>query len=380
MTPELMTQSLKREAKKLGFDVCGTCPAVSPPGFQHLQTWLEEGFHGQMNYLVDRVDAYRHPGHVLDGAVGILMLGLNYKSTEPAPLQSGQGRISRYAWSDCDYHDVIHAKLKNLVNFCRSEFQGVSVRGVVDTAPLLEREFAQLAGIGWQAKNTMLISREIGSWFFLAALLVDQPLSYDEPFSSTGHCGTCTACIDACPTDAFVGPHRLDATRCISYLTIEHKTAIPVPLREGIGNWVFGCDVCQDVCPWNRKTSPDSSGQFNPAKNRNPLELFKLFDLTDESFRRMFRKTPLWRPRRRGLLRNAAIVLGNQPHDENISVLEKGLNDEEVLVRGASAWALGRHSYHLAAPRLQERLQIEQDQSAIDEIESALGNLAAEAD
>lgn len=371
MTPSQLTQSLKKEAKTIGFDVCGAAPAVSPAGFQHFQDWLSAGYHGEMSYLEERQAAYQHPSHVLDGAVSVLMLGINYQTAEPTDPGVGQGRVSRYAWSDCDYHDVIHAKLKQLVRFCREQSEGISVRGVIDTAPLLEREFAQLAGIGWRAKNTMLISREIGSWFFLAALLLDQPLDYDEPFQAN-HCGTCTACLDACPTDAFVSPHQLDATRCISYLTIEHRSPIPHELRGGIGDWVFGCDVCQDVCPWNKKPDATDSETFLPREDRNPMALRELFELDDDSFRLRFRKTPLWRPKRRGILRNAAIVLGNRPDRGNIPSLSLGLADVEPLVRGASAWALGQHELDQTATELENRLSIENDGCVRGEIELAL--------
>ena len=375
MTPAQLTQSLKSEAKTIGFDVCGAAPAVSPVGFQQFQDWISAGYHGEMSYLEERQAAYQHPSHVLDGAVSVLMLGINYQTDAPAVTDVGQGRVSRYAWSDRDYHDVIHSKLKQLVRFCREQFEGISVRGVIDTAPLLEREFAQLAGIGWQAKNTMLISREIGSWFFLAALLLDQPLDYDEPFQAN-HCGTCTACLDACPTDAFVAPHQLDATRCISYLTIEHRSPIPHDLRAGIGDWVFGCDVCQDVCPWNRKPDATDSETFQPLPDRNPMALRELFELNDDSFRQLFRKTPLWRPKRRGILRNAAIVLGNRPDPGNICALQLGLNDLEPLVRGASAWALGQHGTFEIVALLKNRLPIEKDEHVRGEIELALDKTA----
>ena len=374
MTTSKLTQSLKREAHRLGFDVCGACPAVEPGGFGHLQNWLAEGYHGEMSYLENRQEAYRHPKNVLDGVVSILMLGLNYQTVNPIQAAAGEGRVSRYAWNDCDYHDLIHDRLKQLVSFCRVDCPGIQVRGVVDTAPLLEREFGQLAGIGWQAKNTMLISREIGSWFFLAALLLDRELDYDEPFQ-TEHCGTCTACLDACPTDAFVSPQQLDATKCISYLTIEHRGSIPMDLRTGIGDWLFGCDVCQDVCPWNRKPEATTLTSFQPAENRNPMQLRKLFQLDEEMFRSLFRKTPLWRPKRRGILRNAAIVLGNRPEPANVEALSRGLNDGEPLVRGASAWALGRHDSNQAILQLRTRAQIEDDPEVNQEIELALQEL-----
>jgi len=196
-------------------------------------------------------------------------------------------------------------------------------------------------------------------------------LEYDTPIQ-TDHCGTCTACLDACPTDAFVEPHVLDATKCISYLTIEHRSQIPESIRPQMGNWILGCDVCQEVCPWNRKAPLSSEPAFAPLAEHNPIELRALFDLDDDGFRERFRKTPLWRPKRRGILRNAAIALGNFPAEGNVAPLEKGLNDCEPLIRGASAWALGQHAEKLARTCLDKRMAIEADPSVRVEIESAV--------
>ena len=371
MEKEILTKSLKSEAKRLGFDYAGVCPVVKPDNFGHFENWLDSGYFGEMSYLNERREAYRDPQMVMGGAVSILMLATNYQTLEPALINEGQGRVSRYAWGDCDYHDSIHIRLKSLVEFCRTLPEPIVARGVVDTAPLLEREFAQLAGMGWQAKNTMLISRELGSWFFIAALLVDKELQYDMPFK-TDHCGTCTACLDACPTDAFVKPHVLDATKCISYLTIEHRSSIPVKLREPMGDWIFGCDVCQDVCPWNNKPQATDKDEFLPASDRNPTNLRELFWLDDDQFRARFRKTPLWRPKRRGLLRNAAIVLGNRPARKNMDALSRGLNDQEELIRGACAWALGRHGNYQSQPILENRLAAETTDEVKQEIIHAL--------
>lgn len=192
-----------------------------------------------MDYIGLRQPAYADPGMVLEGARSILMLALNYRTADPQLPQDGEGRISRYAWGPTDYHDVIHERLKKLVKLVESRVPGAKARGVVDSAPLLEREFAQLAGLGWIGKHTLLLSRQQGSYFFLAALLTDQDLVYDEP-ERADHCGSCTACLDACPTEAFVQPHLLGATRCISYLTIELDGPIPRELRPGIGDWLFG--------------------------------------------------------------------------------------------------------------------------------------------
>lgn len=375
MKPAELTELLKSECHRLGFQLAGACPAVQPAGFNHFEHWLDSGYNGEMDYLPARKEAYRHPENVLSGAISVLMLGMNYQTAEPAQPSIGRGQVSRYAWGDIDYHDVIHAKLEELVRFCEGQSPEIKARGVVDTAPLLEREFGQLAGIGWQAKNTMLINRRVGSWFFLAALLLNVPLDYDDPHH-TSHCGTCTACIDACPTSAFLEPHVLDANRCISYLTIEHRSPIPLELRPGIGSWIFGCDVCQDVCPWNNKAERAIGDVFTPVPDRNPMGLIELFFLNDDQFRAMFRKTPLWRPKRRGIVRNAAIALGNCPSDAHIGALTKGLNDDEELIRGASAWALGNHAIALAEPVLRDRLSIESSHTVIDEIILALKQLS----
>jgi epoxyqueuosine reductase len=324
-----------------------------------------------MHYLADRRDAYRHPRHVLDGARSIVMLAMNYRTAEPAPAAPGSGRVSRYAWGDADYHDLIRERLNTLAEVVTRSSPGASVRGVVDTAPLLERELAQLAGLGWIGKNTLLLNRSAGSWFLLAALLTDVELSYDLPHE-TDHCGTCRACLDACPTGAFPAPYVLDASRCISYLTIELREAVPEELRSGMGDWVFGCDICQEVCPWNSHAPSGLEEVFAPRADGNPLELTELFEMTDAAFKARFRLTPLWRPRRRGLLRNAAIVLGNRPAAAAIPALIRGLNDEEPIVRGACALALGRYKYSAAREALMQRREVETEAEVLSEIDASL--------
>lgn len=375
MNTSELTQSLKLEAKQLGFDFTGVAQAVEPNGFVRLKDWLANGFHGEMEYLETRRDAYRHPQGVLPKVRSVLMLGMSYHThVTSLPHQPGKGRVARYAWGHGDYHDLLHKKLKRLCKFARSLDEAIAIRGVVDTAPLLEREFAQLAGMGWHAKNTMLINRELGSWFLIAAILTDVELETDTPMA-TSHCGTCTACIEACPTDAFVEPGTLDATKCISYLTIEHRTPIPVELRSGMSDWILGCDVCQDVCPWNTKATVTQNPEFQPVESLRPLELGELFELNDDQFRARFRKTPLWRPKRRGILRNAAIAMGNHPAETNLKALALGISDEEPLIRGASAWAIGKHR-KLAPLRATEilttRLEAETDHVVILEIQSAM--------
>jgi epoxyqueuosine reductase len=335
-----LTPALKGEAARLGFPLCGVTLAVTPDwAYERLQQWLAAGYAGEMRYLGDRLEAYADPQRVMNGARSLVMLGFPYRTVEPQALQPGQGRLSRYAWGEADYHDLIHDRLKQLSRWLVEQVPEAKTRGVVDSAPLMEREFAQLAGLGWIGKNTLLLNRTAGSWFFLAALLTDLELEPDQPFTAD-HCGTCTACLDACPTQAFVGPRVLDATRCISYLTIELREAMPEDLRAGIGDWLFGCDVCQEVCPWNRRAPESPEPAFQPADGANPVDLLPLFAMSDEEFRARFRRTPLWRSKRRGILRNAAIVLGNQRCQNAVPALERGLHDAEPLVREACAWAL----------------------------------------
>jgi epoxyqueuosine reductase len=366
-----ITRELKAGASKLGFSLAGVTPAASPAGGSRFDEWLAAGYAGQMHYLADRRDAYRDPSRVLEGVRSIMMLALNYRTAEPADVLPGFGRVSRYAWGEVDYHDLIRERLDSLAGFLRERKPTARVRGVVDTAPLMERELAQLAGLGWIGKHTLLLNRHVGSWFFLAALLTDLELEYDAPHAAD-HCGTCRACLDACPTNAFPQPYVLDASRCISYLTIELRDSIPDELRAGVGDWVFGCDICQDVCPWNTHAPRSNEAAFDPLPVNNPLELASLFYLDDAAFRARFRDTPLWRPWRRGLLRNAAIVLGNYPAAEALPALCRGLEDLEPLVREACAWAIGRYTEPGAHDALERRNAVESDAGVKVEIELSL--------
>jgi len=371
MEPAEISRLLKTRAQELGFALCGICPAVTPPGVGRLNEWLAAGYAGQMHYLADRREAYEHPRHVLDGARSLVMLGMHYSPSKPQKPASQQGRVASYAWGSVDYHDLIRTRLHQLADYLRELVPTADTRGIVDTAPLLEREFAQLAGLGWTGKNTLLLNKHAGSYFFLAVVLTDIELAYDEPFQAD-HCGTCTACLEACPTDAFPQPYVLDASRCISYLTIELRDQVPTELRPGMGDWVFGCDVCQEVCPWNRTAPETDEPELLPQAELNPLELAGLFDLDEAGFRRRYRHTPLWRPHRRGLLRSAAIVLGNQADAVAIPALAKGLVDDEPIVRGASAWALGQIGNIEAKRILETRLQEETNADVRKEIAEGL--------
>ncbi len=319
--------------------------------------------------LAERAEAQAHPRHVLDGVRSLLVLTYDYRTCQPDATQPGRGRVSRYAWGT-DYHDIVRERLRRLEGFLLERAPQAAVRTVIDTAPLAEREFAQLAGLGWIGKNTLLLNKDSGSWFFLAALLTDQELEYDAAardrplrhvpgLSRRLPHGCLCRCLRArCPQ-----VHQLPDDRT--------SRAGSAELRTGMGDWLFGCDVCQDVCPWNSKAPESPEPAFLPREGETTLDLIALFELDETAFRERFRHTPLWRPKRRGILRNAAIVLGNQRDRRAISALTRGLNDEERLVRGACAWALGQIDDAGARRALEERLAGEDDDEVRGEIEAA---------
>jgi epoxyqueuosine reductase len=304
MTPDALTAELKQEARRLGFGPVGAAPAVVPPSLEHFRRWLADGFAGQMNYLSARAAAYEHPDRVLTGARSLLVLAMKYRTVDPVAAGAGQGTVARYAWGQ-DYHDVLRQRLRALTAFHRRLVPKAAVRGVVDTAPLLERDFARLAGLGWIGKNTMLIHRRLGSWLVLGALLSSETLVYDQPLLHA-YCGTCRKCLDACPTGALVAPYRLDARRCISYLTIESREPVPEELRPQVGRRLFGCDACQEVCPWNRRAPVSPEPAFQPGEGMNPVNLTELAALDEAAFRQRFRGTALLRAGHRALADRAA--------------------------------------------------------------------------
>jgi epoxyqueuosine reductase len=369
--PRLLTARLKAAAAELGFSLAGACAAASPPGVDRLREWLARGYAGEMGYIAEREAAYADPNLVLPGVRSVLMLAMDYRTSEPQNTAPGQGRIARYAWGTRDYHDVIRPRLHQLADLLRALAPGASARGVIDTAPLLERQFAERAGLGWLGKNTLLLNKTHGSWFFLAALLTDAVLDYDAEHE-TDHCGTCRACLDACPTQAFVEPYVLDARRCLSYATIEQRSLPAADLRAGFGEWVFGCDVCQDVCPWNRRAPETDEPHFVPLGDNNPIDLVALLALDEAAFRQRFKGTPLERPGRTGVLRSAAIALGNRPCDEGLPALVRALGDVDPQIRAASAWALGRYEVATARDALIARAAIETDAQVQQEIAAAV--------
>lgn len=355
-------ERLKAEAAGRGFALAGIAAATDADTYHLYARWLDRGFAGEMHYLYSQGEARKHPHSIHETARSVLMLGMEYRGagsgqwavdSQRAETRNPESRneigergsaaslpaaqVAAYAQGP-DYHRYIWDRINDLSAWLERE-TGCHTEAVADTAPLLERDFARRAGLGWVGKNTMLIHPRRGSFFFLAAILTDLELKPDAPFA-TSHCGTCTACLDACPTKAFPEPFVLNATQCISYLTVELRSEIPVELREPMGNWLYGCDVCQDVCPWNRKSRGEVA--FPHAAELEALDPVELLGLDAAAFRARFRRTSLWRNKRAGLLRNAAIVLGNVGDARALPALERACADEEPLVREAAAWALDR--------------------------------------
>lgn len=335
-----LSDAIRQQATELDFDLVRIAPAVSPTGFHPLLEWIDNGYAADMDWIDRRREAYRHPDGVMPGTRSVIVVALNYSNERPDP--AAEFRISRYAWGTDDYHTIIRRRLKTLCRFLREQRPDSHSRAVVDTAPLLERDFARIAGIGWFGRNTMLISREIGSWFFLGAVLTELTLQYDAPFEHD-YCGTCTACLDACPTDAFPEPGVLDANRCISYLTIERRDkSIPLALQAGMQDWIFGCDICQEVCPWNRFAPADSLPEFHPRLQLKNLTLADLLTLDEPGFKTLFDGTPLYRTGRDAIVRNAAIAAGNQGSRDYRPLLQRLTEDASALVREAAREALQR--------------------------------------
>jgi epoxyqueuosine reductase len=327
---------VRAHAFGVGFDLCGITTLGPSDTARQFDAWIDAGYAGEMRYLHHRKKQRRDSRRVLRGTTSAIVVAMPYDG------RARPGAVARYARST-DYHDVVTARLRELhARVAADAGRAVFGRAFVDTGPLLERDLARRAGLGWFGKNTMLINPRRGSFFFLGALLVDLPLPATPPFTRD-HCGRCTRCLDACPTEAFVAPYVLDARRCIAYLTIELHGAIPEPLRPAVGGLVMGCDICQDVCPWNIRFASGGSPAL-PHLLATDVDPIDLLALTEESFHARFGGTPLARPGRRGLARNAAIALGNtaQGDPRAIEALAASLADPEPLVRSHAAWAIRR--------------------------------------
>jgi epoxyqueuosine reductase len=357
---ERIEDRIKAKARELGFELAGIARASEADGFDRFREWLNRGYAGEMDYLHRQAEPRRHPQSILADVRSVVMLGMTHAHAEtpvsrdapaecgagfsvaPAPHSAGAsrltGRVAKYAQAP-DYHRYLWDRLNALSAWLDVEVPGSRSHGVTDTAPIMERDFARRAGLGWTGKNTMLLNQQHGSFFLLAAFLTNLDLEPD-PIDEIGHCGTCTKCLVACPTQAFPEPGVLDARRCISYLTIELKSAIPEDLRTGVGDWLFGCDICQDVCPWNHR--PNQSPGLPHRSDLAAIDPIELLKLSPTELRQRFKGTSLRRASWRGLLRNAAIVLGNRRDMAALPALRAALKWDDEVVREACEWAIGR--------------------------------------
>jgi epoxyqueuosine reductase len=340
LAPLLTTTRAKALATEVGFDLAGIASPEAPRELSFFADWVGRGYAGEMAYLTSQVPQRSDLRVAFPWARSVLCVALQY-DTPPAystDAPADRGWIARYAWGD-DYHDVMRAMLDRLVERLAAEAGPFTSRTYADTGPIAERAYAAAAGIGAWGKNTCLLHPDHGSWFFLGEVVTDLDLAPDAPRSDM--CGSCTACLDACPTGALPAPYTLDATRCISYLTIEVKGPIPEDRRVGVGRHVFGCDICQDVCPWNRKRRARGGLAFEARPGLEAPDLEDLAGLDADAFRERFRKSPLKRAKRRGLLRNVAVALGNSRDPKKRAVLLRLAEDEDPLVREHAEWALG---------------------------------------
>jgi epoxyqueuosine reductase len=376
-----LAQRIKARARELGFDLVGIARAEPPATFAAYREWVDRGYGGEMDYLrrPDRVQRRRDPNLIVPDAKSVVVVGKNYFTRDLPPdilHDPARGIVASYAWG-LNYHDIMMPRLRELQHFIVAEVDGdVYGRAYVDTGPVLERAYAERAGLGFVGRNTMLIHPRWGSWLFLGEVLVDVALEPDLP-DTRGTCGACTRCLEACPTDAFPEPYVLDARRCISYLTIELKGPIPLHLRQLMGNRIFGCDICNEVCPWNRQFARITGEPgFQPDPDRVAPKLLDLIRLDEAMFRARFRNNPIRRAKRRGLLRNVAVALGNWGDPRVVPALESALQDHEPLIRGHVAWALGQIQDPSACKALRRALRSENDRYVRDEIATALGAAA----
>ncbi|MGQ0793185.1 MAG: tRNA epoxyqueuosine(34) reductase QueG [Deltaproteobacteria bacterium] len=371
-----LTSAVKNKAREIGFDTVGIAPAGAFPESQFYKEWLARGFAADMKYMEREPQRREEVRNIMPEAVSVISCAMNYNAPLPYSTQSQsalKGWISRYAWGE-DYHEILEAKLKELAAFIKGlARREVKSRVYVDTGPVLERVYAKHAGLGWIGKNTCLINQKIGSWTLLGEIICDIELEYDSP--AAARCGSCTRCIDACPTGALTKPYELDSRLCISYLTIENKGQIPAALREGVGRNVYGCDICQDVCPWNKRATTSDNPSFQPREGLFHPDLSALAALSDEDFRRIFKSSPVKRAKRRGFIRNVLVAMGNSGEGEFIPQIIALLGDAEPLVRMHAAWALWKIQGSDCREALASHLGGEEDSGVRGEMESLLARI-----
>jgi epoxyqueuosine reductase len=336
---------VKRAARDAGFDLAGIAPVREFRELEYFPEWIANGHAGEMRYLESRDDQGQLKrsslSRVAPWARSVIVCALNYNTAQPYSTQAvepTQGWISRYAWFNGDYHDFVMKRLRQVEANLRESRPEIETRCYVDTGPIVERIYAKYAGLGWIGKNTCVINQKIGSWLFLGVIITSVELTPDLP--APDRCGSCTRCLDACPTNAFTAPHQMDASRCIAYLTIEKRGDVPIEFRDQMGRQVFGCDICQDVCPWNRKAPASDAPEFQPrAELVNPA-LDWLATITEKDFRETFRGSPVKRTKRQGLRRNAVLAMGCSNDQRFVPVLERLASDEDPIVAEHARWAL----------------------------------------
>jgi epoxyqueuosine reductase len=377
MTLEINSEKIVEITSECGFQLCNVTDLSAPVEVEYFKKWLESGYHGDMKYLEnpDSINFRSTPLSFSSASKSVLVLGARYPYNPLEILPVGLfGRISSYSWG-IDYHLVLQKFSEKLLNKLET-FTGnpISSRIAIDSSPVLEKPLGVRAGLGWQGKNSCLINPTHGSFFFLANLF--SSINTQQNTTLIPHrCGTCHRCIDACPTGCILPGHMINASRCISYHTIENKGSIPKDIRSAMGDWLFGCDICQSVCPWNKKlNNADIRFEFLPQDSEGMfINLEKLIQLTDQEFKQKYKNSPLLRAKRRGLLRNAAIVLGNSKDDAALQVLGNLLKYEiEPLVRAHAAWALGQNSSRKSQEFLSDQLLTENDPQVLEEINYAL--------
>jgi epoxyqueuosine reductase len=376
-----LAAAIREEARRLGFDAVGFARAEAHPHGERLRAWLESGSHGTMDWMAREPERRADPRAALASAHTVISVAASYyrgdwprgsatDSREPSDAAAWTGRIARYAWGR-DYHKRLKKRALHLGRAIRRLKPGVRFALYVDTGPMLDRAWAERAGIGWIGKNTNVIRQGAGSWCFLGEIITDLDLPPSRP--ADNHCGTCGRCIPACPTGAITAPYQLDARRCISYLTIEHEGPIPIELRPAIGARIFGCDDCQEACPWNRFATPTALPEFAERPDQQTPELIPLLALDDRAFRERFAGTALRRAGRDRFVRNTAVALGNVGDERAVPALAQALHgDPDPTVRGHAAWALGRIGGSAARDDLLRALHRERDPKARSEIEYAL--------
>jgi len=334
-----LSSRIREEAHRLGFFKTGIASARFLPHAERYAAWLEKGLHGEMRYMERQVPKRLDPGLVLANARSMLVLAMNYNADHVPANHSLQGKISRYAWG-ADYHLIVKSRLEQLLDFIRNQEPSARGRCYVDTGPIMEKVWGAQTALGWMGKHTNLITRDRGSWFFVGVILLDLDLEYDSP--EKDYCGECRRCLDACPTGAIIAPYVLNARLCISYLTIELRGPIPTHLRPLMGNRIYGCDDCQEVCPWNRFAVRTAETSFEPREGNLMPDLLPLVHMTPAEFKGRFKGSPVLRATRDGFVRNVVVALGNSGRTEAIPALNSALHDPSSLVRGHADWALNR--------------------------------------